>query len=109
MASPQSPMRTMDHQSRRRFIKTSALLVAGTALSGCQTSKTSPESIIDIHRHLGYSGRPADALLAHQRAMGITKTILLPAGRPMNSPSTHEGSSNGLEANCLGNDECYRF
>jgi predicted TIM-barrel fold metal-dependent hydrolase len=41
--------------------------------------------------------------------MGITKTILLPAGRMMYSASTHEGKSNGLEANCLGNEECYRF
>jgi predicted TIM-barrel fold metal-dependent hydrolase len=41
--------------------------------------------------------------------MGITKTILLPAGRNMDSPSTHEGKSNGLEASCLGNEECHRF
>ena len=30
-------------------------------------------------------------LLAHQRAMGVTTTILLPAGRPLTRPSTHEG------------------
>jgi len=65
--------------------------------------------IIDIHQHVGYSGRPDDVLLAHQRAMGITKTILLPAGRPATRPSTHDGTSNGLQAQALGNDECYAF
>jgi predicted TIM-barrel fold metal-dependent hydrolase len=67
------------------------------------------EPIIDIHQHVGYLGRPDDALLAHQRAMGVTKTILLPAGRPISSASTHEGVSNGLEAKCLGNEACYHL
>ena len=58
---------------------------------------------------MGYSGRPDDVLLAHQRAMGITTTILLPAGRPVNRPSTHDGKSNGLAAQALGNEQCYRF
>jgi predicted TIM-barrel fold metal-dependent hydrolase len=97
------------HYSRRQFIQTSALLVAGTAISGSETSQSSAEPIIDIHQHLGYSGRSDDVLLSHQRSMGISKTILLPAGRPMNSASTHQGSSNGLEAKCLGNEECYQF
>lgn len=58
---------------------------------------------------MGYSGRPNDVLLAHQRAMGITRTILLPAGRPAVRPSTHDGTSNGLQAEALGNDACYEF
>jgi len=99
----------MGHSSRRQFIQTSALLTAGTLLVGCKTSPASSHPIIDIHQHLGYSGRADDILLAHQRSLGISKTILLPAGRPMNSPSTHDGASNGLEANCLGNEECYQF
>ncbi len=65
------------------------------------------DPIIDIHQHLNYSGRPDDALLAHQRALGVTTTILLPAGRPANTPSTHKGVSNGLQALCLGNAACY--
>jgi len=36
--------------------------------------------IIDIHQHVPYSGRTAEQLIAHQAAMGITMTILLPAG-----------------------------
>ena len=38
------------------------------------------EPIIDIHQHTNYSGRNDAELLAHQRAMGIHKTVLLPAG-----------------------------
>lgn len=95
--------------SRRHFLQSAALLTAGAALSGCETSGARPERIIDIHQHVGYSGRTDEVLLEHQRRMGIAKTVLLPAGRPMNSASTHEGESNGLEAKCLGNDACYRF
>jgi hypothetical protein len=72
-------------------------------------SKAEAEPIIDIHQHLGYTGRPDDVLLRHQRAMGITTTILLPAGRNVNMPSTHEGVSNGLQAQCLGNEACRQF
>ena len=51
------------------------------------------EPVLDIHQHTNYSGRTDDELIAHQRAMGITKTILLPAG-----------SKYGLAAGCGGND-----
>src|SRR6478736_6587711 len=106
---PAESERRTGYPSRRQFIHTSALLMADTMLEGCKTSPASSHAIIDIHQHLGYSGRTDDTLLAHQRSLGISKTILLPAGRPMNSPSTHDGTSNGLEASCLGNEECYQF
>lgn len=48
-------------------------------------------------------------LVAHQEAMGVTRTILLPSGRPINSATTHYGKSNGLQAQCLGNEACYRL
>src|SRR5262245_3911124 len=67
------------------------------------------EPIIDIHQHLGYSGRPDDVLLAHQRAIGATTTILLPAGRAATRASTHGGVANGLQAEALGTDACARF
>jgi predicted TIM-barrel fold metal-dependent hydrolase len=86
--------------SRRDFLTVSSL-----ALLGVQVQ----EPIIDIHQHLGYSGRSDDVLLAHQRTLGATMTILLPAGRAMTTPSTHGGASNGLDAQALGNDACYRF
>jgi len=97
--------------SRRDFLAASALLALSAAVPGCKTGKGGwgPEPIIDIHQHLGYSGRSDEALLAHQRAMGVRKTILLPAGRPVNTAATHNGLANGLQANCLGNAMCYRF
>src|SRR6266576_1737609 len=94
--------------SRREFVTRSTLMICGGAI-GASNAESAPEPVIDIHQHLGYSGRPDDVLLAHQRAMGISTTILLPAGRPINSVSTHEGISNGLQANCLGNEACYQF
>ena len=75
--------------------------------AGTATAQTEP--IIDIHQHLGYSGRPDEVLLRHQQAMGISTTILLPAGRSVNTPSTHDGVSNGLQAQCLGNEACRQF
>jgi predicted TIM-barrel fold metal-dependent hydrolase len=93
-------------RSRREFLTGSGLVLAGLAVGG-QDRATDP--IIDIHQHLGYSGRADEVLLAHQRAMGATTTILLPAGRPVNTPSTHDGFSNGLQASCLGNAACRQF
>lgn len=68
-----------------------------------------PEPIIDIHQHVGYSGRTDAALLAHQRTMGVTTTILLPSGRPETRASTHQGAANGLQAQAHGNDACEQF
>ena len=55
------------------------------------------EPIVDIHQHTNYSGRTDEELIAHQRTMGITKTVLLPAGRMY-----------GLEAGAGGNDTVVR-
>jgi predicted TIM-barrel fold metal-dependent hydrolase len=101
----------MKHVDRREFLTTSSLALLGLAVEGDTSAGASAqaEPIIDIHQHLGYSGRADDGLLAHQRAMGATTTILLPAGRPVNRASTHDGVSNGLQAQCLGNEPCYQF
>lgn len=93
--------------SRREFLGASALFAAGAALNLHAASVAEP--IIDIHQHTNYGGRSDQQLLAHQRAMGITTTILLPAGRPVNRASTHDGVSNGLQAKCTGNEACYKF
>jgi predicted TIM-barrel fold metal-dependent hydrolase len=95
-------------QTRRDFLTTSAFAAIGAALPQVRPS-VAAEPIIDIHQHLGYSGRPDDVLLRHQQVMGATTTILLPAGRPVNSASTHEGVSNGLQAEALGNEACRAF
>jgi predicted TIM-barrel fold metal-dependent hydrolase len=56
--------------SRRAFLG-----LAGSALL------QGAEPIIDIHQHTNYSGRTDEQLIAHQRTMGIAKTVLLPSGR----------------------------
>lgn len=97
-------------RERREFLATSSLALLGVAVQGLGTDPVeAAEPIIDIHQHVGYSGRPNDVLLSHQRAMGATTTILLPAGRAVNRPSTHDGVSNGLQAQCLGNEACRQF
>jgi predicted TIM-barrel fold metal-dependent hydrolase len=98
------------HVKRRDFLTRSALAVLGATTQGKGAARPAlSEPIIDIHQHLGYSGRSDDALLAHQHAIGATTTILLPAGRPATGPSTHGGAANGLQAQALGNEECDQF
>ena len=91
--------------SRREFI--AALPIACSALSIMPNRSISDtEPIIDIHQHTNYHGRSDVDLIAHQRGMGVTKTVLLPAGRETLRPSTNNGRSNGLAAHCGGNESC---
>jgi len=99
--------RTAGRLRRREFLATSGLALLGVAAGASRQPEADP--IVDIHQHLGYSGRPDAALLAHQRAIGATTTILLPAGRPAARASTHDGASNGLDAQARGNEACARF
>lgn len=94
---------------RRDFLRAAGAGIVGAALERRTVHAQAPEPIIDIHQHVGYTGRADDALIAHQRAMGATITVLLPAGRPIASPSTHDGVANGLQAQCLGNEACYQL
>ena len=101
--------------TRRDFLVRSASALALAPLA--RAAVNSAEPIIDIHQHTNYGGRrdsawrqifPArghDELRAHQRAMGVTTTILLPAGREILRDSTHQGRSNGLEGTVSGNDD----
>ena len=89
--------------SRRQFLgSTAAALTAGSLLNDAVAADKEP--IIDIHQHTHYHGRTDEKMLNHQRAMGVTTTILLPAGRPVTRPSTREGKANGLAAKTGGND-----
>jgi len=74
-------------RSRRDFLTTTATLLgaaafARTGLTAAEKNPASPatEPIIDIHQHIPYSGRTAEKMMAHQAAIGIAFTILLPAG-----------------------------
>jgi predicted TIM-barrel fold metal-dependent hydrolase len=98
--------------SRREFLVSTGILLLGAGLkmegfSAIPGARKEP--IIDIHQHIHYNERMDEQMLAHQKAMGITTTILLPSGRPVNSESTHGGVSNGLEAKAGGNAECYLY
>ena len=82
--------------SRRDFLQ----ITGSTLLAGC-ASLPQPEAvaepIIDIHQHTNYQGRSDVNLFAHQEAMGVTTTVLLPAGRFY-----------GLDAQCGGNESVQR-
>src|SRR4051812_23920915 len=75
--------------SRREFLLTTA--AAATASLAATTDATEP--VIDIHQHTDYTGRTDEQMFAHQRKMGVTHSVLLPAGRFFN-----------LEAGVSGND-----
>jgi uncharacterized protein len=61
--------------SRRGFLAASA-----GCLSALPAQPAEDLRVIDIHQHTNYSGRRDDELVAHQRKMGVTKTIMLPGG-----------------------------
>lgn len=84
--------------TRRQFLASSSLLLLAAATRGADTIGEKSEPIIDIHQHTNYSFRTDEQLLAHQRAMGVSQTILLPAG-----------SLYHLEANATGDQACYDF
>src|SRR3954469_2245891 len=90
---------------RRHFLITAATATAA-AVSGLARAQTpASEPIIDIHQHTNYSGRTDEQLIAHQRKMGVTQTILLPAGSAVQRPSTNDGRFNGLGGASVGGNE----
>ena len=102
--------------SRRNFIKSGCLAGAGFTFAMGLPSlvarsnvflNPAAEPIIDIHQHTNYLGRSDAELLSHQRAMGVTTTILQPAGHPVDYGSTYYGVGNGLQAEATGNEACY--
>jgi predicted TIM-barrel fold metal-dependent hydrolase len=94
-------------QSRRTFL--GSILSSVTASAVAQQNPAAAEPILDIHQHTHYHDRNDEHMIAHQQAMGITKTILLPAGTPVDRPSTHKGKSNGLAARCGGTETCMKI
>lgn len=74
--------------SRRLLLATLA-----SPLTASGQGPTQPEPVIDIHQHTNYAGRTDAELIQHQREMGVTKTVLLPAG-----------SRYGLAVGAGGND-----
>src|SRR5438874_12618552 len=64
-----------DSLSRRAFVAASAGCLADLAVEAKEDLR-----VLDIHQHTNYGGRSDDQLVAHQRKMGVTKTVLLPSG-----------------------------
>lgn len=87
----------MSQLSRRSFL-VSSLSGSAVALSSIArgAEDATAEPIIDIHQHTNYRERTNAQLLAHQRTMGVTHTILLPAGSPVKRASTGDGKHNTL-------------
>ena len=75
---------------------------SAAALCGCapfvHRTLAAAEPVIDIHQHTNYHGRTDAELIAHQRMMGVTHTVLLPAGRFF-----------GLEVDAGGNETVVRL
>lgn len=93
---------------RRDFLRNSAVLMCGAILPDEVFPGEPPRSrVIDIHQHQHYHGWTDAEMMAHQDAMGIGRTILLPAGSPVDRASTHFGKSNGLAARAGGNLACH--
>ncbi len=92
-----------DTLSRRQFFKVTA---KATAFGICAhdhmiargDSSAAPFPIIDLHQHTNYSGRSDLQLRTHQKAMGIQRSVLLPAGKYY-----------GLAATCGANETVYRM
>src|SRR5678816_1365915 len=76
--------------SRREFLAVTSAAIVGTT-AGAAEAEVGP--VVDIHQHTTYSGRTNAQLIAHQKAMGVTLSVLLPAGRLY-----------GLDAECGKND-----
>lgn len=76
--------------SRRAFLGAGAVLGAATRVRAAYEGP-----ILDIHQHTPYTGRSAAELVRHQKVMGISKTVLLPAGRAY-----------ALAAGAGGNEAC---
>lgn len=89
--------------TKRDFIKTTGCALAVSLSKPLSSMAQSGEShagspIIDLHQHTNYSGRSELQLRTHQKAMGVHRTVLLPAGKYY-----------GLAAKCGGNETVYRM
>lgn len=69
-----------------------------TGAAGAAAAQGPVERILDLHQHSPYSGRTDEQMIAHQDRMGISRTVLLPAG-----------ARYGLAAGAGGNEICYEL
>ena len=76
-----------------RFTRGEFIGMATAAGAALFRENEARSEIVDIHQHTHYAGRTDETLFEHQKAMGVTRTVLLPAGSKL-----------GLDADCYGND-----
>lgn len=95
----------MNRISRRQFHIASLSAAAALATTRLSADDAPAEPIIDIHQHTNYWQRDTEQTIAHQRAMGVTQTILLPAGTDVERASTGGGKWNGLGGVGAGGNE----
>lgn len=104
--------------SRRKFLKQNSIAGIGIVLGAGVPSillnqdafaSAADEPIIDIHQHTSYLSRNDEETIAHQKRMGVSFTVLHPAGRVLDYGSTYYGVGNGLQAEATGNEACYNL
>lgn len=81
--------------SRRDFLRQSAFLLGGGTLLSRALGAPAREPLIDMHQHVQYSGRSDDVLVAHQRTLGVTTSVLMPSG---DRGGEHKGGSGEHDA-----------
>ena len=82
--------------SRRAFLRASGLLIGAAAVTGrAAGAPAGREPLIDMHQHVQYSGRSDEALVAHQRTLGVTTSVLMPSG---DRGGEHKGGSGEHDA-----------
>lgn len=82
--------------TRREFLGRSALAAGAAVLPAAGAPAAGAgETVIDVHQHVQYSGRSDEALIAHQRALGVTTSVLMPSG---DRGAAHPGGSGEHEA-----------
>ncbi len=65
--------------NRRSFLATLAASAAcSQEMTEPEVETQAPEPILDLHTHTRHLGRTNDQLIAHEKGLGVTKSVLLP-------------------------------
>jgi predicted TIM-barrel fold metal-dependent hydrolase len=82
--------------TRRGFLRSSVVMIGATALrQRLASAPAGSEPVIDMHQHVQYSGRSDEALVTHQRTLGVTMSVLMPSG---DRGGEHKGGSGEHDA-----------
>ena len=73
--------------TRRDVLRVTGAVALNLPLVVVPGAEQNSQPIIDIHQHQYYKGRTVQELVAHQRMMGITTTVILPSARAFDRKS----------------------